>query len=80
MDELEKTDWYDGDQAPEHDGIYEWENPSELFEGPVVPEWRTRHWIVTWKTSLASGQVICTEAPCRWRGLANPPVENLLEI
>lgn len=80
MDEEDKTDWYDPDVPPVHNGPYEWESPEQFFQGAVSIEWRTRHWIVHWNNGVTNGSTVMAEAPCRWRGSAIPPASVLLEM
>lgn len=79
MDDEDKTDWYDEDILPVHDGFYEWENPERFFQGIWAVEWRTRHWRVFWNNGVTHGTTIMIDAPCRWRGSAIPPTSVLLE-
>lgn len=77
----DKTDWFDRDTPPAHDGIYEWENPEVAFTVPIVPEWRTRHWIVHWNDNFGHvHHTVMADAPCRWRGRLTPPLDVLLEM
>lgn len=77
---FDKTGWYDADNPPVHDGLYEWEQPERFFESHVVFEWRTRHWIVHWTNGMQQGHIVMAEAPCRWRGRLSPPIDILLEL
>lgn len=76
----DKTDWYEPDQVPVHNGSYEWENPQQFFEGDTHIEWHSDHWTIIWKTPFCSGRIVMQEAPCRWRGSNTPPIAVLLEL
>lgn len=80
MDDQDKTDWYDPDQEPVRNGLYEFDRPERFFQGRIWAMWRTHHWVIEWDNGVTNGKIVTVEPPCRWRGYALPPADSLLEI
>lgn len=79
FDDIEKTEWIEGDTPPVHPGIYEWEKIEQFFDGQTVCVWTGSRWEISWSNGFISGRVIMQECPTRWRGRSDPPVDVLLE-